>query len=237
MVHSLCLMNLSVFLKTNDIEHRTSTPLWPQANGEVERQNRSVLKALRIAKAEKKNIWTEMRKFLTAYRTTPHSSTGVTPAKLLFNREIRTKIPELENSRYSDSEARDKDAEMKQKRTDYADEKRRARESDLEPGDLVLLKQRKENKLSTTYGTLPYTVNKKHGNEVVISSPEGVHVRRNVADVKKYLRGDTTGDEQVAEDDSFEEDSTGRITEPHGRPVRERRPPEYLKDYDVYELC
>ena len=132
------------FLKTNDIEHRTSTPLWPQANGEVERQNRSLLKALRIAKAEKKNIWTEMRKFLTAYRTTPHSSTGVTPAKLLFNREIRTKIPELGNSRYSDSEARDKDAEMKQERTDYADEKRRARESDLEPGDLVLLKQRKE---------------------------------------------------------------------------------------------
>ena len=31
------------FLKTNDIEHRTSTPLWPQANGEAERQNRSLL--------------------------------------------------------------------------------------------------------------------------------------------------------------------------------------------------
>ena len=46
------------FLKTNDIEHRTSTPLWPQANGEVERQKRSLLKALRIAKAEKKSIWT-----------------------------------------------------------------------------------------------------------------------------------------------------------------------------------
>ena len=34
------------FLKTNDIEHCTSTPLWPQENGEVERQNRSLLKAL-----------------------------------------------------------------------------------------------------------------------------------------------------------------------------------------------
>ena len=67
------------FLKTNDIEHRTSTPLWPQANGEVERQNRSLLKTLGIAKAEKKNISIEMRKLLTAYRTTPHTSTGVTP--------------------------------------------------------------------------------------------------------------------------------------------------------------
>lgn len=213
------------FLKTNDIEHRNSTSLWPQANGEVERQNRSLLKALRIAKAEKKNIWTEMRKFLTAYRTAPYSSTGATPAKLPFNREIRSKIPELGNLRYSDSEARDKDAEMKQERADYADENRRARESELEPVDLVLLKQRKE------------TVSKKQGNEVIISSPEGVNVRRSVTDVKKYLIGDTTGDEQVTEDDASEEDNIGRITESQGRPARERRLPEYLKDYEVYELC
>ena len=78
------------FLKKNDIDHRTSTPLWPQANGEVQRHNRSLLKTLKTAKAEKKNIWTEMRKLLTAYRTTSHTSTGVMPAKLLFNREIRS---------------------------------------------------------------------------------------------------------------------------------------------------
>ena len=52
---------------------------------------------------------------------------------------------------------------MKQERTDYADEKKRARESDLEAGYLELLKRKKENKLSTTYGDLPYTVGKKHG--------------------------------------------------------------------------
>jgi len=62
-------------LKTNGIQQRTSTPFWPQANGEVERQNRSLLKILKIAQAEKKNLMVEMRKFLTAYRTTPHSST------------------------------------------------------------------------------------------------------------------------------------------------------------------
>lgn len=78
----------------------------------------------------------------------------------------------------------------------------------------MLLKQRKENKLSTTYGALPYTVSKKQGNEVIISSPERVNVRRNVTDVTKYLRGDTTGDEQVAEDDPSEEDNTGRMTDP-----------------------
>ena len=48
---------------------------------------KSLLKVLKIAEAEKKNLKVEMRKFLTAYRTTPHSSTGVSPAKLVFNRE------------------------------------------------------------------------------------------------------------------------------------------------------
>lgn len=138
-------------METNGIQHRPSTPLWPQANGEVECQNRSLLKSLKIAHAEKKNLKVEMKKFLTAYRTTPHSSTGVSPAKLLFNREIRSKIPDLTKNEYIDSEARDRDAEMKQRRTDYADEQRGAQENSLAPGDQVLVKQRKENKLSTTF--------------------------------------------------------------------------------------
>ena len=84
--------------------------------------------------------------FLTAYRTTPHSSAGATPDKILFNREIRSKILELGNLRYADSETRDKDAEMKQERTDYADGKKGwSRNCHLEPGDLVLLKQEKNH--------------------------------------------------------------------------------------------
>ena len=65
----------------NDIQHRTACDPALAPIGEVERQNRSLLKALRIAKAEKKNIWSEMRKFLTAFRTA-HSGTGITPDKL-----------------------------------------------------------------------------------------------------------------------------------------------------------
>ena len=43
------------YLRENDILHRTSTPLWPQANGENERQNRTMMNALKIAQAEKKD--------------------------------------------------------------------------------------------------------------------------------------------------------------------------------------
>ena len=37
------------YLHDNGIEHRKSPLLWPQANGEVERQNRTLLKFLKAA--------------------------------------------------------------------------------------------------------------------------------------------------------------------------------------------
>ena len=42
------------YLVDNGILHYTVTPQWAQANGEVERQNRSLLKSMRIARAEGK---------------------------------------------------------------------------------------------------------------------------------------------------------------------------------------
>ena len=43
--------------------------------------------------AEKKNPKTELDKFLTNYRNTPHNTTGQYPSMLLMNRVIRTKVP------------------------------------------------------------------------------------------------------------------------------------------------
>ena len=81
------------YLEENGIEHRRTTPLWPQANGEIERHNRSILKRLRIAQAEGRNGKSEMDNFLMMYRSTPHSTTGVSQTELLFRRHIRTNYP------------------------------------------------------------------------------------------------------------------------------------------------
>ena len=43
------------FLDNNGIKHRLVTPLHPEANGEVERRNQSLMKRIRIAKAESKD--------------------------------------------------------------------------------------------------------------------------------------------------------------------------------------
>ena len=147
---SLLTMDRSKFVKEERIEHRRVTPLWHQANGQVERQNRSLLKRIKIAQIEKRN-WKELGSFLVMYRTTPHSTTGVSPAELLFRRKLRTRIPGTEEFPVEDQEVRDRDNEAKEKGKLYADEKRCARESDVKEGDTVLLRQERKNKLTPTF--------------------------------------------------------------------------------------
>ena len=60
------------YLKEMRVEQRYTTSLWPRANSEVERQNRTPLKANRAAHAEAKNWREELIKFLLAYRSTSY---------------------------------------------------------------------------------------------------------------------------------------------------------------------
>ena len=67
-----------------------------------------------------------------------------------------------------------------------ADKKRHTEYSNLVPGDRVLIKQEKENKLSTTFAPEPYDVVSRNGSSIIIKSPEGVQFKRNTAHVKTY---------------------------------------------------
>jgi len=105
-------------------KHRKITPLWPMANAECERFMRSLGKALRIAQQEGKNWKQEMQAFLRAYRTTPHSTTGISPHEMLFQTKPKTRIPEYTKQTTDDSEVRQRDAAAKAKMKSYADDKR-----------------------------------------------------------------------------------------------------------------
>jgi len=72
------------------------------------------------------------------YRSTPHSTTGISPAELLFGRRIRTKLAQLQEFTGED-EVRDRGSERKEKGKLYADRKRNALESKIQRGDNVLL--------------------------------------------------------------------------------------------------
>ena len=138
-------------LEKNGIEHRRTRPLWPQANREIERQNRTILKRLRIAQAEGRDCRSQMDDFLMIYRSTPHSTTGVSPAELLFGRKIRTKLPQLQEFT-CDDEVRDRDSERIEKGKMYADckKKKKACENDIQKGDKLLLRQERDNTVFIT---------------------------------------------------------------------------------------
>lgn len=172
------------YLEDENIEHRKVTPLWPQANGEVERQNRSLLKRLKIAQVEKKDWREELSSYLMMYRTTPHSVTGVCPAELLFKRKLRTRLPGLGDEPIEDFEVRDRDTEQKAISKEYADSRRNAKESEIENGDEVLMKQKHQNKLSATFESQPYRVIEKNGNSVEVER-DGTKYRRNSSHFKK----------------------------------------------------
>ena len=78
------------YLKEIRVEHRHKTSPWPRANGEVERQNSTPFKAIRAAHAEGKNWREELNKFLLPNRSTPYSTTGKSPAELLFRRVLNS---------------------------------------------------------------------------------------------------------------------------------------------------
>ena len=51
--------------------------------------------------------------FLSMYKTTPHSTTGVSPVELLFRRKQRDRIPGIEEFPVADQVVRDRDSEAK----------------------------------------------------------------------------------------------------------------------------
>ena len=86
------------FTECMGFRHYLVTPRWAQANGEVERQNRSLMKRIQIALAEGHCYKTEVQKYLTSYRNTPHSITGKSPSEMLFGRKLRVKMPSVGQS-------------------------------------------------------------------------------------------------------------------------------------------
>lgn len=184
-------------------------PYWPQQNGEVERQNRSILKRLKIAQELGQDWRHVLCQYILSYHATPHPTTGRSPSELMFGRRIRTKLPQLPHNFNMDEDVRDHDKLQKEKGRMAADSKRRARDSVIEIGDRVLVKRmRKENKLSSTFAPEEYIVVRKSGADTTVrSAQDGKEYRRNIADLKRI---EPEEQQQPAQGDNEKADSLAR---------------------------
>lgn len=164
-------------------------PYWPQQNGEVERQNRDILKRLKISQLQKSDWRDDLLQYLMMYNSTPHSSTGKSPSELFYGRQFRDKLPSALafNNSDVDSSISDRDKEKKWKGKINEDRKRKATDRQLEVGGKVYVKNFvKENKLTPDFDPTPHTVISTNGNEVNIRNDEtGKEYRRNIVHLKR----------------------------------------------------
>lgn len=164
-------------------------PYWPQMNGEVERQNRDVLKRLKISQLEKKDWKEDLLQYLIMYNSTPHSVTGRSPSELFYRRQFRDKIPNAVDIRNNvfDEEVKDRDKEQKDKGREYSDRKRKATESNIDVGEKVFVKNLiKDNKLTSNFSPTEHTVTGINGSDVQVRNDEtGKEYRRNIVHLKK----------------------------------------------------
>ncbi|XP_052130596.1 uncharacterized protein K02A2.6-like, partial [Frankliniella occidentalis] len=171
------------FLEDWGIVHVHKIRLWPQCNGEIERNNSNFVKRLQIAKGLKKSWKSALYSFVYNYNVTPHSSTGVPPMQLLFTaRPLLTKFPTLPEENKEDDAVEEKDREAKFTAKKYADLRRKAAPSTVQVGDTVLRKnEEKSSKTDPPRNPEPAIVVDRKGAEVTVQTPQGKTVQRNVS--------------------------------------------------------
>ena len=87
------------FMARNGILHVKTAPRHPSSNGLVERSFRIFKEGMKKLEGFGGTVHTRLSRFFLAYRSTPQTTTGVTPAELLLNHRLRTRLdlirPEL----------------------------------------------------------------------------------------------------------------------------------------------
>ena len=123
-------------MKANGIKHIRTSPYHPASNGEVERFVQTFKQAMQAGKSDTGSLNVKLARFLLTYRSTPSTTTGVTPAELFLKRPLRTRLDLLRPSLQSHMRMKQAD----QKRLHDAHSKFRA----FEVGQSVLVRNLRE---------------------------------------------------------------------------------------------
>lgn len=207
---------VTAYCSKNGIAWINTTPYWPQANGEVERQNRSLMRRLRIGYNSHGNWKSELTDFLKMYYTTPHTVTGKAPTELM-GRLIRSKLPNLNDlpCKPRNSDFRDRDQLKKFVGGKRENERRGAKTSEIKVGDTVLMKNvLGGNKFRLNFNTDEFVVIAMNGSHVQIKQKYGDRVyERNVSHLKRVP---AVGQLEADESENLEVEGSSSIeNQPH----------------------
>ena len=150
------LCELKGYFLKHSIQHQKITPLWPQANGEIECFMQPFTEVIHAAHIERKDWVAALHEFVFVYRVTRYSSTNIPPADLIFQHCIRCFIPDAANKlNHIDLEEKLEfnDQTKKELATDYTALRRHAKSCSLSVGNCVLVKQ--PRKITFSIQTIP----------------------------------------------------------------------------------
>jgi transposase InsO family protein len=147
------------------IQHLRAAVYTPTTNGKVERFNQEIKQALKRAQVEGRTISDALQCLLFQYRSTPHSLTGCSPAKLMMGRELRGPLSALalDNAQHRSlpavNEALQRARKKQQAYKHYYDRRHHARDIQLQIGEFVKKKRPFQNhKLALSWSQEIYVV-------------------------------------------------------------------------------
>ena len=185
-----------------------------------------------------------MYQFLRQYRSTPHAATGFTPYRLMFQREPKTKIPQINEpttEKKIEEMVKQNDDKAKSAAKNYADNRNNAKESDVQIGDTVLVKKDlKENKVAAKFNENPHIVTQKKGS-IITATTDQHKVTRKLTGFKKidlresiYIHEEEDDDEPIPGAGITKGTKNSAPPTPIQRTVRTRREPVRFKNFVKY---
>ncbi|XP_021370583.1 uncharacterized protein K02A2.6-like isoform X2 [Mizuhopecten yessoensis] len=225
----------SVFMSENGIKHVRTSPHHPASNGLAERAVRGFKEGMKKQQNTEGSLDKKLCRYLLAYRSTPQTTTGLSPAELLFNRRVRTKLdlvrPEVRERVQQQQLLQKKQHDQHTKERHFAE------------GDSIFAKnfyagpKWKSGEIVSRNGPVSYTIKGENGtvarrhvdkdfyDTIPTSVPVSVPVTEPNNSVGKPKPADNTSTPVPSTKSSI---SPG---EPSRRPQRPRKPPSYLKEY------
>ena len=122
------------------------------------------LRIFHIAPSKSKNPKTELYNYLLHYHATPHGMTGQSPAELLFNCKLQTKLLQMFTVKECDDlkDMREHNDEKRLQQKKYFDINKCAKPKNIAEGDKVL-RQLNKTTLKPPFDPSPYTVTEDNG--------------------------------------------------------------------------
>lgn len=106
--------DMTVFLQANGVQHIKSAPFHPATNGLAERFVQTLKHALETSQGQGTfHQW--LHRFLLTYRNTPHTTTKVSPASLMFKRDLRTHFDLLNPTTVKDTVQRQQEKQIQRR--------------------------------------------------------------------------------------------------------------------------